>query len=81
MADMITHGGLGIARILYDFVNDEALAGTGLSAEAFWSAADRIIHRFAPDNRALIARRDELQAENRRLAPRPWRWRHRYRGL
>ncbi len=63
MADMITHGGLGIARILYDFVNDEALAGTGLSAEAFWSAADRIIHRFGPDNRALITRRDELQGK------------------
>jgi malate synthase len=61
MADMIAHGGLAVVRVLYDFVNDEALAGTGLTRDAFWAAAERIIHEFAPQNRALVARRDELQ--------------------
>ena len=61
MSDMIEHGGLTVAGILYDFVNDEALPGSGLDAAAFWSAADRIIHRFAPENRALVAHRDALQ--------------------
>ncbi len=55
--------GLKVARILHDFVVNEVLPGTGIEASAFWLGLDRIIHRFAPLNRALLLRRDGLQAK------------------
>jgi malate synthase len=55
--------GLKIAKTLHDFVVNEVLPGTGIGAAAFWQGLDDIIHRFAPLNRALLQRRDELQAK------------------
>ena len=62
MTSRIQTGGLRVARVLYDFINDEALPGTGVDAASFWPALEAIIDDFAPRNRALLARRDELQA-------------------
>ena len=59
----VSLAGLKIAKILHDFVADEVLPGTGLEAALFWQGLDRIIHRLAPLNRALLQRRDELQAK------------------
>jgi malate synthase len=61
MTDMIRHGELEIARVLHDFVNTEALPGTGVSPEHFWAGAARIINAFAPKSRALVAERAALQ--------------------
>ena len=61
--ERISVGGLKVAKILHDFVVDEVLPGTGIEAAAFWQGLDRIIHDFAPVNRRLLARRDELQAK------------------
>jgi malate synthase len=63
MTDRVAVGGLQVARVLHDFVNDEALPGTGISPEAFWSGLDQIIHELAPKNRALLDKRDRLQEE------------------
>jgi malate synthase len=63
MTDKISHGGLEVARVLYDFVNEEALPGTGIAPDQFWAGAERIIHAFAPKSRALVAERDALQAK------------------
>ena len=63
MTQRIQAGGLRVAKPLYDFINDEALPGTGIAAERFWSALASIIEDLAPRNRALLARRDELQAK------------------
>ena len=62
MTDRIEAGALQVDRELYDFINDEALPGTGISPEAFWSGLDRLIHDLSPRNRELLATRDELQA-------------------
>ena len=35
MTDRIEAGALQVDRELYDFINDEALPGTGISPEAF----------------------------------------------
>ena len=59
----VTVHGLRVAKILHDFVVDEALPGTGIEAASFWQGLDRIVHQFAPLNRALLARRDDLQAK------------------
>jgi malate synthase len=54
--------GLTVADVLLEFVNDEALPGTGLDAAAFWSGFSTIVRDLAPRNRALLEKRDELQA-------------------
>ena len=63
MSEMVKSGGLSVAKVLLDFVNEEALAGTGLAPDAFWSSMDRIVHDLAPKNRALLAKRDAIQAK------------------
>ncbi len=55
--------GLQVARPLYEMIESEALPGTGISSETFWSGLASLIHEFAPKNRALLARRDALQTE------------------
>ncbi|WP_213908785.1 malate synthase G [Stutzerimonas nitrititolerans] len=63
MTERVQVGGLQVAKVLYDFVNNEAIPGTGIEAAAFWAGADSVIHDLAPKNRALLAKRDELQAQ------------------
>jgi malate synthase len=46
-----------------EFVNTEALPGTGVSVENFWKGFSAIVHDLAPRNRALLAKRDDLQAQ------------------
>jgi malate synthase len=54
---------LKIDKSLYDFVCDEALAGTGVQARDFWSGFAALVRTAAPRNAALMRRRDELQAK------------------
>ena len=61
MADRVAAGGLQVDRQLYDFINDEALPGTGISEDAFWDGFDRLVHGLAPRNRELLAKREDLQ--------------------
>jgi malate synthase len=63
MTERVQSGGLAVAKDLYDFVNNEALPGTGVEVDRFWSELDAIIHDLTPKNRALLANRDELQAK------------------
>ena len=63
MTDRIAAGGLQVDKELYDFINNEALPGTGVSAETFWSGFDRLVHDLSPRNRDLLATRDDLQVK------------------
>ncbi|HEX3635647.1 MAG TPA: malate synthase G [Paraburkholderia sp.] len=63
MTQMNTRGGLQVAANLDQFVETEALPGTGLDSAAFWSGLDALVHELAPRNRALLAERDRLQTE------------------
>jgi malate synthase len=62
MSDRISVHGLGVARTLHDFITTEALPGTGLDAEKFWVGFSELAHRLAPENKALLAERDRIQA-------------------
>ena len=61
MTDRIQTGELQVDKTLYDFINDEALPDTGVTAEAFWSGFDRLVHNLSPRNRELLAKREDLQ--------------------
>jgi malate synthase len=52
-----------VAKVLHDFINDEVLPGTGVPELEFWADFDAMLHALAPENRALLAKRDRLQAE------------------
>ena len=54
--------GLQVAQPLHDFIRDAALPGTGLDPAAFWAGFAAIIRDLAPPNRALLQKRDAMQA-------------------
>jgi malate synthase len=54
---------LKIDKALYDFVNAEAIPGSGVQAQEFWSGFAGLAEAMAPRNAALLRRRDELQAK------------------
>ncbi|MEW6695452.1 MAG: malate synthase G [Pseudomonadota bacterium] len=59
----IAVGRLQVAEVLYRFVEDQVLPGTGIDSGRFWSGFDAIVADLAPQNRALLLERDRLQAE------------------
>jgi malate synthase len=61
MKDYVKIGNLQVARIFYEFINTEALPGSGLNSERFWSDLETLIKDLTPKNKALLARRDEIQ--------------------
>ncbi|WP_426026482.1 malate synthase G [Brevundimonas sp. TSRC1-1] len=54
--------GLKVAAELAALIEQDVLPGLGLDPADFWSGAAEVFARFAPENRALLARRDDLQA-------------------
>ncbi len=63
MTDRVSVGNLRVARVLYDFINTEALPGTDLDPDSFWAGVDKVVTDLTPQNQGLLARRDELQAQ------------------
>jgi malate synthase len=62
MSQRVQVGGLSVAGALHRFVEEEALPGTGLEPQGFWRGLEGIVEEFAPRQRELLARRDELQS-------------------
>lgn len=63
MTERVRVGGLQVAKVLFDFINNEAIPGSGVTADAFWAGADAVFGDLAPKNRALLDKRDQLQAQ------------------
>ena len=63
MSDRIEKYGLRIARSLADFIDHEALPGTGVTADRFWQGLSDLAHDFGPKNRSLVAHRELLQSQ------------------
>src|ERR1700733_5496518 len=63
MRAMVKLNQLTIDKTLYDFVNDEAIPGSGIEAPEFWSGFTALVRTMAPRNAALLGRRDELQSK------------------
>jgi len=64
---MTTHShsqfGLTVNTQLADFINNQLLPGTDVSEQQFWQGFANIIDELTPINRALLAKRDALQAK------------------
>ena len=63
MTDRVSAGNLRVARVLYDFVNNEALPGTGIDPDSFWAGVDKVVTDLTPKNQDLLHHRDDLQAQ------------------
>ncbi len=63
MTERVQVGSLQVAKVLHDFINDHAIPGSGVDANAFWSGFEDLITDLAPKNKALLAKRDDLQAQ------------------
>ena len=60
---MIKRNGLTIARAFYQFVEEQALPGSDLSSEAFWSGFSQLIQELSPKNKELLLVREQLQQQ------------------
>jgi malate synthase len=63
MAARVDRSGLQVDTVLADFIETRALPGTGIPAAGFWQGFAGLLGDLAPRNRALLARRDALQAQ------------------
>jgi malate synthase len=63
MSDRVRQGELEVARVLYDFINQEALPGTGIAESNFWHGFDSFMRELAPRNAQLLRHRDQLQTQ------------------
>ncbi len=59
----IQKGSFAIDKILYDFIENEALPLSNVSSDEFWAGFEKIVKDLTPKNKALLARRDDLQAK------------------
>ena len=58
---IVDKNGLKISSTLFDFVNNEAIPGTGVNSEDFWLKFSNYVHELAPINKRLIDKRETIQ--------------------
>ena len=63
MVERTERAQLQVAKVLARFIEEEALPGSGIAAAAFWQGFAGLLQEFAPQNRKLLAKREDLQAQ------------------
>lgn len=61
MTGYVQKGGVQVAQVLFDFINEQAIPGTGVDAEKFWAGFSALVNELAPKNKALLDKRQVLQ--------------------
>jgi len=61
MSERVVRSGLAVSPVLCEFIENEALPGSGVAADNFWTSFAEIVHELGPENSALLARRDAIQ--------------------
>lgn len=59
----INKGSLAIDKILFDFIENEALPLAKIDSDTYWKNFEQVVLDLTPKNKALLARRDDLQAK------------------
>ena len=54
-------GKLSVSAELVKFVENELLPETNINPEKFWQGFDKAVHELAPENKKLLASREQLQ--------------------
>jgi len=62
MFDRIEKHGLKVSPALHSFIEKEALPGSGVEPHRFWAGFAALAIKLMPQNKALLAERDRLQA-------------------
>ena len=62
--NIVDKNGLKINSTLFEFINNEAIPGTGLNSEDFWDNFSNVVHELAPINKRLIEK-ERLFKKNR----------------
>ncbi len=63
MQDYIQRGRMQVASVLDNFINEQALPGSGVEPAKFWHGFEAVLAEFVAPNKALLAKRDSLQAQ------------------
>ncbi|PWQ98620.1 malate synthase G [Leucothrix pacifica] len=63
MTNRIQQGGLQIAESLHTLVDQQILPGTGIDSDTYWQRFEAILDELAPQNKALLEKRDAIQAK------------------
>ena len=61
MTARVEKQGLQVAAEYADFIENSALPGTGVAVDTFWRGLSQLVHELGPENRALLAKREDLQ--------------------
>jgi malate synthase len=63
MGNYVTRGQVQVATGLAEFVETQALPGTGVDVASFWDGFSALLTDLAPRNRALLEKRQDLQSK------------------
>ena len=63
MTTRVDRAGLAVDKVLADFIEEQALPGTGVDAGTFWDGLAELAHELGPKNRALLDKREAIQSQ------------------
>lgn len=63
MEKYVVKNDLKVSEQLVEFIESKALLGSGVEADAFWSGLSDVVHQMGPRNRALLEKRETIQAQ------------------
>ncbi|WP_432454112.1 malate synthase G [Agarivorans sp. QJM3NY_29] len=52
-----------VSNLLYQFINQQVLPGTGVEQADFWPKLEQYLQQFIPRNRQLLSKREHLQSQ------------------
>ena len=58
---LIDKNRLKVNSVLFDFINNEAIPGTGIKPDNFWNRFEKVVYELTPINKALIKKRESIQ--------------------
>ena len=63
MSDRIEKYGLNVDAKLVNFIESEAIPGTGVDVQKFWQGFAEIIEKLGPTNKSLLEKREDIQSK------------------
>jgi malate synthase len=63
MTDRLDRAGLQVAATLAEFLEGRALPGSAIAPATFWQGLRDLVDQFTPRNRALLAKRAQMQSQ------------------